>query len=76
MKAATTRRAAKLAERLFALPQLLQNRRWSQKELMDYFGVDRKTIISDINRTSGRPISSFASSTTSGIGISQRRCRK
>ncbi|HMV47724.1 MAG TPA: WYL domain-containing protein [Blastocatellia bacterium] len=52
MKAATTRRAAKLAERLFALPQLLQNRRWSQKELMDYFGVDRKTIISDINALS------------------------
>ncbi len=32
--------------------------------------------ISDISLTSGRSISSLASSTTLGIGISQRRCRK
>jgi hypothetical protein len=52
MISATTRRATKLADRLFALPQLLQTRRWSQKELMDHLGVDRKTIISDINALS------------------------
>jgi predicted DNA-binding transcriptional regulator YafY len=52
MKSTKTRRAERLGERLLALPQLLQTRRWSQKELMEYFGVDRKTIISDINTLS------------------------
>lgn len=61
MKSTKPRRAERLGERLLALPQLLQSRRWSQKELMDYFGVDRKTIVNDIdiltNATVPTPIS-------------------
>ena len=49
MKSTKTRRAERLGERLALLPYLLEGRRWSQKELMDYFGVDRKTIVSSID---------------------------
>lgn len=42
-------RRKRLSDRLIILPELLASRRWSQKELMDYFGVDRKTIINLID---------------------------
>ncbi|MGH9801801.1 MAG: helix-turn-helix transcriptional regulator [Blastocatellia bacterium] len=48
----TKKRRTQLGERLLALPQILQSRRWSQKELMEYFKVDRKTIVSDIDTLS------------------------
>jgi predicted DNA-binding transcriptional regulator YafY len=37
-----------MGERLLQLPDLLAARRWSQTELMEYFGADRKTILKDI----------------------------
>ncbi|MFN0112535.1 MAG: helix-turn-helix transcriptional regulator [Blastocatellia bacterium] len=49
MKAAKEPRGKRLGERLVLLPQLLENRRWSQTELMEHFGVDRKTIVSMID---------------------------
>lgn len=45
-------RRAQLGERLAALPQLLQQRRWTQTELMDHFQVDRKTIRSMLDALS------------------------
>lgn len=52
MKSTKPRRSDRLGERLLALPHLLQTRRYSQKELMELFGADRKTIISDIDTLS------------------------
>jgi predicted DNA-binding transcriptional regulator YafY len=52
MRSTKMRRSERLGERLLALLDLLQTRRWAQKELMDYFGVDRKTIVSNIDALS------------------------
>ena len=49
MKSNKKPRGKLLGERLILLPQLLENRRWSQTELMEHFGVDRKTIVSMID---------------------------
>ncbi len=50
-------RRKQLSDRLIILPELLASRRWSQKELMDYFDVDRKTIVNliDTFSQSGSP---------------------
>lgn len=39
MKSIKTRRRERLGERLLLLPQLLQSRRWSQKELMELYAT-------------------------------------
>ena len=52
MKPIKTPRRERLGERLTLLPYLLEGRQWSQKELMEHFGVDRKTIISTIDALS------------------------
>lgn len=52
MKPSQAPRRKQLGERLALLPYLLEGRRRSQKELMDYFGVDRKTIVSTIDALS------------------------
>jgi len=48
----------------------------AQFDLIPELALPGRMIISDINRTSGRPISSLASSTTLGIGISQRKMQE
>lgn len=45
-------RRQQMSYRLALLPELLGERRWSQTELMKHFGVDRKTILSDIDALS------------------------
>src|SRR5262245_53778329 len=52
MKTRNEPRGERLGQRLALLPYLLDSRRWSQKELMEYFGVDRKTIVSTIDALS------------------------
>jgi len=52
MNSTKTSRGEKLGERLALLPYLLDSRRWSQKELMEHFGVDRKTVVSTIDALS------------------------
>ncbi len=42
-------RRAGLGARLSQLPYVLEGRRRSQTELMEYFGVDRKTIVSTVD---------------------------
>ncbi len=49
MKATKPKRGERLGARLILLPYLLEGRRRSQKELMEYFHVDRKTIVSTID---------------------------
>jgi predicted DNA-binding transcriptional regulator YafY len=51
------KRGDPLGVRLILLPHLLESRRRSQKELMEYFQVDRKTIVSTIDALSlsGQP---------------------
>lgn len=57
MKATKPKRGAGLGARLILLPHLLASRRRSQTELMEYFHVDRKTIVSTIDTLSlsGQP---------------------
>ncbi|HEX4947181.1 MAG TPA: WYL domain-containing transcriptional regulator [Blastocatellia bacterium] len=57
MKSTPAKRGERLGTRLILLPYLLESRRWSQKELMEYFQVDRKTIVSTIDTLSlpGQP---------------------
>lgn len=57
MKATKPKRGERLGARLILLPYLLEGRRRSQKELMEYFQVDRKTIVSTIDTLSldGQP---------------------
>lgn len=52
MKSTKNIRGERLGARLLLLPHLLEGRRRSQKELMEYFNVDRKTIISTIDALS------------------------
>ncbi|MGH9843435.1 MAG: helix-turn-helix transcriptional regulator [Blastocatellia bacterium] len=52
MKSDRLSRRERLGERLALLPYLLDGRRWSQTELMEHFGVDRKTIVSSIDALS------------------------
>lgn len=52
MKSTKPTRGERLGERLALLPYLLDGRRRSQKELMEHFGVDRKTIVSTIDALS------------------------
>jgi predicted DNA-binding transcriptional regulator YafY len=42
-------RRSRLGTRLFQLPYLLEGRRLSQSELMEHFGVDRKTIVATVD---------------------------
>lgn len=57
MKSAKSKRGECLGARLLLLPYLLESRRRSQTELMEYFQVDRKTIVSTIDTFSqpGQP---------------------
>jgi predicted DNA-binding transcriptional regulator YafY len=52
MKSSKSPRRESLSARLVLLTHLLDGRRWSQKELMEYLGVDRKTIVSNIDALS------------------------
>jgi predicted DNA-binding transcriptional regulator YafY len=52
MPSAKSKRGERLGARLILLPYLLESRRRSQKELMEYFQVDRKTIVSTIDTLS------------------------
>lgn len=49
MKSTKPKRGERLGARLLLLPYLLESRRRSQTELMEYFQVDRKTIVSTID---------------------------
>ena len=42
-------RAARLSERLIEIPNLLARHSWSQKKLLAHFGIDRKTLRSNID---------------------------
>jgi predicted DNA-binding transcriptional regulator YafY len=52
MKSTKNKRGERLGVRLMMLPYLLEGRRRSQKELMEYFKVDRKTIVNTIDALS------------------------
>jgi predicted DNA-binding transcriptional regulator YafY len=52
MKSKKPTRGERLGERLVLLPQLLGQRPHSQTELMEYFKVDRKTILSTLDALS------------------------
>lgn len=52
MKSTKSPRRESLGARLVLLTHLLDGRRWSQKELMEHLGVDRKTIVSNLDALS------------------------